>query len=335
MALAAAILTQTSTAQTFQFTIDQANSNYTWSGTTSLGPLLGNPNNTFQLSGTSEFDLETGGSPVGSGSWVSANALVSPDLAGKVPNPIPGFPDLATVDVAGLIFSISTGNFAVNAAGNFNTTSTLSVIAGTLTVTPFIGSQTVTDLAGTVGPPSALSGTIQLSGNTMVFTSPMNTQFDFTDPTSGVSATMVLVGNMRATYDCQAPTNYCTGNPNSVGSGSNISATGSTSMTTNTFGLVAPNCPANKPGLFFTGPNQANIPLGNGVLCISGAIQRFDVLFSSGSGVYTMPVDFNNLPGSLSISAGSSWNYQCWYRDVAAGGSGYNLSSALNVTYCP
>lgn len=332
---AAATLTQTATAQTFQFTIDQGNSNYTWSGTTSLGPLNGNPSNAFQLQGTAELDLNSGGNPVGSGKWVSSDALVVPDLSGVVPNPIPGFPALATIDVAGMRFSITSNNFAVTGAGAFVTSSVLTVSAGTLTVTPLVGSSTVTDLTGTQGPPSATSGTIQLVGNQMIFTSPMSTQFDFTDPTSGVSATINLVGNMRATYDCQPAANYCTAAPNSVGPGSVIAATGSTSMAANTFGLVAPNCPANKPGLFFTGPTQHSLPLGNGFLCMTGSIQRFGVVFSDGGGTYTQAVDFNNLPGTLAISPGDSVNFQCWYRDIAAGGAGFNLSDATHVVFCP
>ena len=321
-------------AQSFQFQIDQANSNYNWSGSTSLGPLNGNPGNSFQLQGTADISLDSGGSPVGGGQWNSTNALVVPDLSGEVPNPIPGFPPLATINVTNMRFSVTTPQFPVT-ANNFNTTSVLTVISGTLTVNPLVGSSTVTDLTGTQGPVSALSGTITQSGNTLVIQSPMTTQFNFTDPTSGVSATIDLNGNMRLTYDCQPAANYCTGNPNSVGAGSTISAMGSTSITANTFGLMAPNCPANKPGLFFTGPSQTNIPLGNGRLCITGSIQRFDVIFSDSAGVYSMPIDFTNLPGSLTINAGDEANFQCWYRDVAAGGAGYNLSDATNVKFCP
>jgi hypothetical protein len=335
LALSVATLAGSSAAQDFQFTVVQASSNYTWSGTTSLGPLVGNPSNAFQLQGTVELDLDSGGNPVGSGQWVSSDTLVVPDLSGKIPNPIPLLPPLATIDVAGMRFSITSSPFAVSGVGAFSTTSVLTVTAGILTVTPLVGSQTVTDLTGTLGPPSATTGTITMSSGTMTFVSPMSTNFMFTDPTSGISATINLVGTMTATYACLAPANYCPVTPNSAGPGAVISTTGSTSMTANSFGLVASGCPANKPGLFFVGPQQALIPLGDGTRCITGPLKRFGVIFSSGAGVYSMGVDFNTLPGGLVISPGESVNFQCWYRDVAAGLSGFNLSDGSNVVFCP
>jgi len=33
------------------------------------------------------------------------------------------------------------------------------------------------------------------------------------------------------------------------------------------------------------------------------------------------------------IVGGSNWNFQYWYRDVAGGGSGVNLSDGLNATF--
>jgi hypothetical protein len=35
------------------------------------------------------------------------------------------------------------------------------------------------------------------------------------------------------------------------------------------------------------------------------------------------------------VDPGETWNYQAWFRDFVPGGSGFNLSDALSVTYCP
>ena len=35
------------------------------------------------------------------------------------------------------------------------------------------------------------------------------------------------------------------------------------------------------------------------------------------------------------ITPGSTWNFQLWFRDTPAGGAGYNLSSALGLTFAP
>lgn len=322
-------------AQDFPFVVDQSNSNYTWSGTTSLGPLNGNPSNSFQVQGTMTFSLDSGGSPVGSGQWLAADLLVVPDLSGVVPNPIPLFPPLATIDVAGMRFSISSDPFTVDGSGNFNTTSILEVIAGTLTVTPLVGSPTVSDLTGTLGPASATSGNVVRNGNDMDMLSPMNTQFDFTDPTSGVSATITLVGNLTASYNCAGPANYCPVTPNSAGSGAVIGTTGSSWISDNSFGLTAVGAPANKPGIFFVGPNQVSLPLGDGTRCVGGAIKRLGVRISDGSGVFTQALDFNNLPNGTVIDPGKTQNFQCWFRDVDAGGTGFNLSDGTSVVFCP
>ncbi len=59
------------------------------------------------------------------------------------------------------------------------------------------------------------------------------------------------------------------------------------------------------------------------------------MIFSSGAGTFTQAVDFNNLPGTLALEPGDDANMQCWYRDVAGGGSGFNLSNAINIFVCP
>jgi hypothetical protein len=335
VAFASLSFTGLASAQNFTLTVDQANTNYTWNGTTSIGALEGNPSNAFQLSGNVEFNLATGGSPIGSGQWLSADMLVTPDLSGKIPNPLPFLPPLAIIDVAGMRFSISSDPFTVDAAGNFSTTSILVVTAGTLTVTPLTGGATVTDLTGTVGPASATTGSINLVSGEIKLVSPMATSFMFTDPQSGISATMGLNGTINAGYDCPAPTNYCVGAANSVGAGSSMASTGSTSMAAGSFALTADACPPNKPGLFFTGMNQISVPLGNGNLCLGGNVKRFPVVISDGAGVFSQSVDFNALPGGLVLNAGQNANFQCWYRDVQGGGAGFNLSDGLNVVLCP
>ena len=35
------------------------------------------------------------------------------------------------------------------------------------------------------------------------------------------------------------------------------------------------------------------------------------------------------------ILVASTWNFQAWFRDFTPGGSGFNFSDALSVTFCP
>lgn len=323
-------------AQSFTFQIDQASSNYTWSGTTSLGTLQGNPSQSFQLTGTLEQDLSSGGSPVGGGQWLSANALVVPDLSGVIPNPVIFLPPLAQVDITGLSFTMVSDPFACDANGDFATTTTLTILTGTLTVTPLAGSVTVTDLTGTVGPPSATTGNISEAGGMLTLTSPMSTNFQFTDQGSGITADLGLSGTLVANYTCPSPTNYCTTSPNSAGPGVVLTSTGSTSIAANDLVLVGNGGPNGQPGIYYYGPNQISNPFGNGVRCVGAGgigIFRLPVINSGATGTYTHALDHNSIPGP--IAAGETWNFQCWYRDPQGGGANFNLSDGLSVIFCP
>lgn len=334
-ALSLAALAPLSSGQSLPFLADQAQSNYTWSGTTSIGALVGDPSDMFQLAGSVTLDLDAGGNPVSAGQWLATDLLVTPDLSGHIPNPLSFLPPLAILDVANLRFSIASDPFAVDGAGNFSTTTILTVISGILTVTPLTGGSTVTDLAGTVGPATITPGTITESAGTLLMVSPMVTQFQFTDPTSNISATLSLNGTLVASYDCPTPVNFCTTSPNSAGTGATIDGLGSTSITANDLMLRAVGCPANKPGLFFYGLNEANTPLGNGTLCLSGQVRRLGVNLSSATGEYQAPFDHTTLAASDVIEPGDTRRFQCWFRDPAGGGLGFNLSDGLSVTFCP
>ncbi|MCB9915264.1 MAG: hypothetical protein H6828_08955 [Planctomycetes bacterium] len=323
-------------AQDFVFQIQQSSSNFQWSGTTDLGALQGNPNTTFQLAGTLTQHLDAGGNPVAGGQWLGANALVIPDLSGVIPNPLIFLPPLAQVDITGMSFTMTSTPFVCSPSGTFACTTTLVVLTGTLTVTPLTGSPTVTNLAGTVGPPSVTNGTITASGGVLTMTSPMNTNFAFTDPTSNISGTFNLVGTTVAKFTCPPVSTYCTTSPNSVGAGVLASTTGSTSITANDLVLIGTGAPANQWGIFYYGPNQISAPFGNGVRCVgAGGIGTFRLpLTNSGpSGTYTRPLDHNTL--SHAIAAGETWNFQCWYRDPAGGGAAFNLSDGVSVFFCP
>jgi hypothetical protein len=134
---------------------------------------------------------------------------------------------------------------------------------------------------------------------------------------------------------CPTPNRYCTSAPHSAGAGALISWSGSTTISDNAFSLVCTNLPGSQFGLFYYGPNQASAPFGDGFSCISGSIYRFAPI-STGSGSASWWVDFT-APPSLAgeITPASTWNFQFWFRDPAGLGAGFNLSDALEVTFCP
>ncbi len=125
---------------------------------------------------------------------------------------------------------------------------------------------------------------------------------------------------------------YCTAAANSVGAGANISVSGSTSVASNDLVLSAGPVP-NQPAIFFFGPNQIEVPFGNGFRCVGGAVKRLPVVFGSGNTI-THPLDNTQSPSAGAVIAGSTWNFQAWYRDPNAGGKNFNLSDALQVDFC-
>jgi len=140
--------------------------------------------------------------------------------------------------------------------------------------------------------------------------------------------------------DTCAIDNYCQAGPNSVGAGMLIAGLGSPSLMANDLWLTAAGGPlGNQFGVFFYSPAQTMVPFGNGFLCVSTPLHRLNppvVIQSSGTAV--RPVNYTLPPmdsGEGQVLAGSSWNFQFWYRDPAGGGAGYNLSDGLHVSFCP
>lgn len=145
----------------------------------------------------------------------------------------------------------------------------------------------------------------------------------------------------------QVGTNYCgPAVPNSSGLSATMSALGSAdlSINANRLTLVADDLPTNQFGIFFTGRTQGFVanPGGSvGNLCVSGSIGRFrgpgQILDSGAAGRIELGLDLALTPegaGFVQVLAGETWNYQAWFRDVAAGGAATsNFSDGLEVQF--
>ncbi len=128
--------------------------------------------------------------------------------------------------------------------------------------------------------------------------------------------------------------NYCVLSPNSAGAGAVMGYLGSTSLAANDFTLTVSACPPNKAGLFFFGALQSNLPFGAGVRCVDGPLQRLSLLTTDASGNASLDVDLTAPPAAGTITPGSVWNFQFWFRDPGFGGANFNLSDGLEVTFC-
>jgi len=127
--------------------------------------------------------------------------------------------------------------------------------------------------------------------------------------------------------------NYCASVPNSTGAPAVMSATGTLSIAANGLVLNANPVPT-QPGIFYFGPNQIQIPFGNGFRCVGGTVHRLPVEFGQ-AGLLSHSLD-NTVPQIASeLTPGSTWNFQAWYRDPLSGGAAFNLSDGLELTFLP
>lgn len=132
-----------------------------------------------------------------------------------------------------------------------------------------------------------------------------------------------------------AQSNFCPVVANSFGFGALIGSSGSQSVAANNFTLEVTGSVPGQPGIFFFGPSQIQVPFGNGFLCIGAPqLRLLPPVVADALGMTSTPVDFSVAPGD-SITGASTWYFQHWYRDPAAGGAAFNLSNGLEVTFCP
>ena len=131
---------------------------------------------------------------------------------------------------------------------------------------------------------------------------------------------------------------YCVASPNSVSaSGALIHLEGSSSVSTNVMTLRVDSLPANQFGVFFCGPLKEDppTPFGDGFRCVgTSGLARLNPPVSTHAGTAQRTLDFSSSPLN-NTQAGDTLHFQLWYRDPAAGGSNYNLTDALEVTFCP
>lgn len=138
----------------------------------------------------------------------------------------------------------------------------------------------------------------------------------------------------------QVGTTYCMAAPNSTGSISMISASGSTDVALNDVTLNVASLPLNQFGLFVTSQTQAFTvsPGGSdGNLCLGGMIGRYNsgIVSSGATGTVSLPVNLNAIPvpmGTYAVMPGDTVNFQFWHRDVGTPGLS-NLSEGLEVEF--
>lgn len=133
---------------------------------------------------------------------------------------------------------------------------------------------------------------------------------------------------------------YCASSVNSTGDETHLFGLGVPSLSANDFSLLIHGAPPQQPGLFVYSLTTKSTPYGGGILCVGSPVVRLSpALQSSSAGTNSYQVDFSSGPlgggGADSVIVGDTRYFQYWYRDpVHIGGTGFNLSDGLQVTFC-
>jgi hypothetical protein len=118
---------------------------------------------------------------------------------------------------------------------------------------------------------------------------------------------------------------YCSSPPNSSGFEARLRVEGSHWLVDRDLTLIVEGLP-DQPGLFFTGDLQSELTFGDGYLCTYHALRFLRPPRVPVGGTIRHEVDFE----ALNLVAGRV-NFQFWFRDPAAGRTGYSGSSAYSV----
>lgn len=134
--------------------------------------------------------------------------------------------------------------------------------------------------------------------------------------------------------------NFCTSSPNSSGDEAKMDASGSSLLMGDGLTLEASGMPATTFGIFVVSQSTGSVPLAEGTLCLSGVIGRYQqagqVFQANSNGRASLPIDAGALPQGAQLvaaSAGETWHFQAWFRDVVAGQQTANLTDGISITF--
>jgi hypothetical protein len=123
---------------------------------------------------------------------------------------------------------------------------------------------------------------------------------------------------------------------NSSGAGAILAASGTTSVSADNLVLTTTQMPTNKAGILFMSQNTvAAVPFWDGLRCLKAPIVRYPGKNSGSTGSFAYG------PGLVAASsgtilAGSTWNFQSWFRDPPGPCStGANTSNAIQAQFTP
>lgn len=126
----------------------------------------------------------------------------------------------------------------------------------------------------------------------------------------------------------------CAGAPNSVGSGATIRWSGPFDPIGGV--LFVDELPANAPGIMVYGLQSTNLPFGDGFSCVGGVNWILARKGANAQGSMHLDVASESDPDDLiwlQWPGNDQFYFQYMYRDFVSGGTGFNLSATVRVSW--
>jgi len=150
----------------------------------------------------------------------------------------------------------------------------------------------------------------------------------------GADADIQAIPSPGAAYvfEIELGSDTCNGLPNSTGESGQLAVIGSDAAVDGQLTLSAYQCPRNSFGVFIIGDTGSPIPLGEGNLCIGGALARLSTALTGSSGAAVHDIEFAHPAVASRLVPGATWSFQFYYRDGAGGPVGVNLTNTVELT---
>lgn len=158
-------------------------------------------------------------------------------------------------------------------------------------------------------------------------------QFAAVTGASAGSLSSITLDDVSVTNTAGGAVNYCVTSPNSAGSGAVMGFSGSTSVAAEDFVIEASGLPPGQFYLFWVGQGSVFVPSFDGVICIGAPCRLYFPGQATAGGLASKPLPPSEylFSGCMPPTAGTTYTYQCAYRDSV--GTGVNWSDALCVTF--
>lgn len=334
LAAAAAALSVHASAQEVRvFQIDPSiGQGVQWSATSNFGP-MGAFLQSYTFTGdvTVDFDQNPGG---GMARITEARLRVPNSVVAAV---LGGPP--ATVAYRDLVLDASSPDFQLFPTFPVTTFSTdleLEVSSGFALIEPPVGPALQIDISGMSLGTIPIVGSFPQVGPTYgMRVGGFSFDMDFAAPGFMGRFTHDVV-ELSATSACPEPLRYCPPDPGNPAAGTALGFFGSTSVAVDDFNLAVSNSAPSNFGVMFYGPRAAELPSGNGTLCVGGPLVRLAILALDPAGNVNYRVPVGQLQtGPAPLAPGTHHSFQFWHRESTPTGLGWNYSNAVAVTFCP